>query len=164
MTAYKLTNTGGYTQQGKVSETYWSVGETVRPQGTGTGPCGPGVLHLYASPEEAVLYDLIHGRYTQMPGVRCFHVEAEIAGDDGLKQWTTEPVIVVEEMPLPEITTTERVAWAICLAPHPSTRDWAVAWLAGTDRSWAAAAAAWAAGVDINLIEIAEAACGDLVM
>lgn len=31
--------------------------------------------------------------------------------------------------------TTLLTAYAVTLAPHPSTRGWAIAWLSGTDRS-----------------------------
>ena len=137
MIAYKLTGADGYTRRGQAGETLWEVDSTVKPQGEGTGPCGPGVLHLYASPEEAVLYNPIHANIG-LP--RLFLVEAAgIAGDDGLKQWTTGSVQVVEELDMPEITTEERVAFAICISPHVSTREWAVGWLLGADRSAAAA-------------------------
>ena len=44
---------------------------------------------------------------------------------------------------------TERMAWAIVLAPHPSTREWAIRWLSGEDRTtWAAWAAANAASAN----------------
>ena len=148
MKGYKLTDAAGFTRRGKDGETAWSVGATVAPAGKGSEPCGPGVLHFYGSPEEAMLYDPIHGDYT--PNARLFEIEVGVAETDGLKWWTAAPVKVLDEVKLPNITTEKRVAWAICLAPHPSTRDWAIGWLSGRDRSadaaWAAArAAAWVA-------------------
>jgi len=147
MKGYKLTNADAFTLRGKDGETAWSVGATVAPTGKGSEPCGPGVLHFYGSPEEAMLYDPIHGDYT--PNARLLEIEVGVAETDGLKWWTAAPVKVLDEVKLPNITTEKRVAWAICLAPHPSTRDWAIGWLSGRDRSadaaWAAARAAEAA-------------------
>lgn len=42
---------------------------------------------------------------------------------------------MVQELPLPVLTGEERIAFAICIAPHQPTRKWAVKWLSGTDRS-----------------------------
>jgi len=145
MTAYKLTDADGYTRYGREGETLWAVGKTVTPRGTGNKACGPGVLHLYASAEEAALYDPIHGGYTSEPH-RLYRVETDsITGDDGLKLWTTGSVRVLAEEPIPIIDVTCRVAWAICLSSHPVTRAWAVAWLSGEDRSGGAASAAQSA-------------------
>lgn len=146
MIGYKLTDADGYTRRGKVGETLWRVGATVSPVGEYGGmPCGPGCLHYYGSPEEAVLYDSIHGDYGA--SARLFRVEADGGETDGLKWWTTRPVLVTEELTLPEIDTDLRVAWAICVAPHPTTRKWAVGWLSGTDRSARSAVAARSAVV-----------------
>ena len=142
MTGYKVADADGYTRRGIDGETRWTVGDTVRPQGVGIEPCGPGVVHLYASPTEALLYDPVHGGYTKHAGARCFSVHAVMTGDDGLKQWTTRDVRVIEEVPFPSIALDERIAWAICVDPDPSIRDWAIAWLDGTDRSTDAAISA----------------------
>ena len=186
--AYKLTDKDGYTRRGKTGETLWSVGAVVEPTGSGTDPCGPGVLHAYVSPEVAVFADPVHGKYTAADRARLWKIRAR--GEwrtDGLKRWTREPVDVLEEVALPSITTEERIAFAICVAPHESTREWAVRWLDGSDRSvsavaraaeaagaaaaaeaaaWAAAAAratAWAAwavaaGRELDLVKLAEKA------
>lgn len=155
--AYKLVDRGGYSRRGQVGETSWlPVGTVARPTGKGTGPCGPGVLHAYVSPEVAAFGNFIHGA---IDNPRCLRVE--IVGEgawetDGLKRWTTSPLRVVEEVPVPALTTTERVAWAICIAPHVSTKEWAIRWLSGEDRSKKAAWAAWEAAA--NAWEAAKAA------
>jgi len=114
------------------------------------------VLHAYVSPEIAVFANPIHANIRDP---RCLRVEADEEWEnDGLKRWTTGACQVLGEVPLPVIATEERVAWAIVLAPHPATRDWAVGWLSGTDRSETAARAAeWAAWADAA----AEAAWAD---
>ena len=134
--AYKLTDSKGFTQRRRAGETLWKVGTTVVPTGSGNGPCGPGVLHAYISPEVAVLGNPIHA---EIQDPRLFRVEAEHWTTDGLKRWTTKPVNVLEELPIPVLTVGERVAWVICLIPSIVTRDWAVSWLSGADRSWNAA-------------------------
>jgi len=155
--AYKLTDAGGYTRLGREGETLWQVGSIVAPTGTGTEPCGPGVLHAYISPEVARFAQPIHGEAAKY--TRCF--EVEIAGDgewrtDGLKRWTTSSLRVLREIrELPELTLEERVAWAICIAPHPSTRNWAIGWLSGRDRS---AEAAWEAAWEAEEASAREAA------
>lgn len=139
-TAYKLTDRDGYTRRGQTGETLWGVGDTVRPTGQGSKECGPGVLHGYISPEVAVLGNPAHAN---IGNPRLFEIEADAPWQtDGLKRWTTGACIVVRELPLPTLTTEELVAWVICLASHASTREWAVGWLSGVDRSEAAALAA----------------------
>jgi len=153
---YKLTDRDGYTRRDLEGETLWVVGSTVVPTGTGSAPCGPGVLHAYSSPEVAALANPIHANIYQP---RCYRAEL-VGGEwqtDGLKRWTTSPLRVIKEVSLPVLTREERVAWAILLAPHPVTRELAIGWLSGRDRS---AAAAWAAAATQAawVAEVAEAA------
>ncbi len=150
--AYKLVDQDGYTRRGASGETLWlPVGTRVAPTGVGSAPCGPGVLHGYIEPEVAVLANPIHARII-VP--RLLRIESGAPWQtDGLKRWTTHACNVVVELPLPTLTTTELVAWVICISPHATTREWAARWLSGEDRSYAAAAcaaeaakaAAWAA-------------------
>lgn len=156
MRLFKLTDRDGVTRRGLPGETRWVVGETVAPTGDGYRPCGPGVLHLYGSPEEAVLYDPIHANYYGQTA-RLFEVEVgdEGARTDGAKWWTGQAVRVISELPLPVISITEMVSWAICLDPHSTPREWAVDWLSGHDRS---TSSAWAVGVCLARAWAAEAA------
>jgi hypothetical protein len=139
--AYKATDAAGYSRRGLSGETLWTEGTIVRPTGVGTLPCGPGVLHAYASPEAAVLLHRCHCVSLS----RIFRVLASEWQSDGIKRWTSSPVEVIKEVAVPEIALLERTAWAICISPHPSTREWATEWLSDMDRSPAAASAAYTA-------------------
>lgn len=148
---YKLTDPDGYTRRGQPGETRWlpAAGQTVAPAGVGRDPGGPGVIHAYASPEEAALYDPVHARYG--PGARAIRVEVAEAdlGDNGLQLWTPHPVVVPaqDSGALPDIPGQERVAWALCFAPHPATRSWAVRWLSGDPQAHTLAGVAAAIAV-----------------
>jgi hypothetical protein len=132
--AYKLVDQDGYTRRGETGERLWlPAGTRVAPTGRGTGPCGPGVLHGYISPEVAVLANPMHAAISSPRLLRISAAKPWLT--DGLKRWTTGSCKTVEELPLPQISITELAAWAICLAPHEVTREWAIAWLRGTDRS-----------------------------
>ena len=50
------------------------------------------------------------------------------------------------------LTLEEQIAQAICLAPHLSTRAWAVRWLSGEDRTAKAAEAAWSAATALSSV------------
>ena len=137
-TAYKLTDQAGYTRRGATGETLWlPVGSIVVPTGVGSKPCGPGVLHAYIAPEVAMLANPSHANI-QNP--RLFRIESDRPWTtDGLKRWTTGTCTVVEELPVFVLPVEEVIAWAICLAPHPVTRKWAIGWLSRKDRTIKAA-------------------------
>jgi hypothetical protein len=107
------------------------------------------VLHHYAHPALALLFNPIHAN---IENPRLFEIEIDEECDtDGLKGWCRAQRII-RELPPPEITTVQRVAFAIyCAYPTASAgwRTWADKWLSGEDRSseaaWAAEAAAEAA-------------------
>lgn len=141
-TYYKLVDRNGYSRRGVSGETCWlPIGKTVKPTGKGKSACGPGVLHMYGSALEAVLYNPVHANI-KSPRLLKVSASTALVNGDGLKMWTTGKVKVVAELELPEVTIEQKVAWAICLAPHSSTRLWAINWLTGKDRSREAAAAA----------------------
>ena len=160
--AYKLTDSDGYTRRGKEGETLWKVGAVVEPQGEGSAPCGPGVLHAYISPEVAIFCNPVHA---EIKHPRCFEVELAAGGTwstDGLKRWTMSSLRVVREVALPELALEMLVAWAIVMAPHKSTRAWAVNWLNGTscsaEAAWSAARSARSAAEAARSARSAEAA------
>jgi hypothetical protein len=76
---------------------------------------------------------------------------------DGLKRWTQGQCTTRDELATPVLTMDERVAWAICLSPHESTRQWAINWLSGKDRSAASAWAAWSAAWPASYVALAAA-------
>jgi len=148
MIVYKLTNQDCCTR----GDTLWTPGKWRKTSGVGD-LCGPGWLHFYSDPLVAVLLNPIHGA---IASPRLWEAEAggEMKADHGLKAGSTR-LRVVREIPLPEITTEQRVRFAICCAwevcHDVAWRSWAKSWLsgAGAGRSEpaanAAADAAWAA-------------------
>lgn len=122
-----------------------------------TGPCDPctaRAVHAYTDPLLAVLMDPVHGRYGT--SARLWTARMRIVGTDGSKVWGRR-MTIGEEIPLPVVTTEQRVRFAILAAltvyDEPGWVAWAHGWLDGTDRTtaraatWpeAAAEAAWAA-------------------
>jgi hypothetical protein len=156
---FKLTDQDGYTRRGTSGETLWlPLGTKIKPLGKGSEPCGPGVLHLYQSEIEAVLYNPLHANI-QSPRLFCVRPLGKQKIDtDGLKCWTGGRVQTVEEVVIPSITQEQIIAWSIVVSPHRSTREWAVDWLSGKDRSARAAEAAWAARAAWAAARAAEAA------
>ena len=148
MKLYKLTDADAKTRGG----TEWGPG--VSHSGTGEGKlCGPGWIHAYADPLLAVLLNPIHACF---PRPRLWEAEGEVSKTDGLKVGC-RTVTTSREIPLPEITTAQKVAFAILavkeVCDDPAWNAWADRWLSGEDRSesaaWSAAesarSAAWSA-------------------
>jgi hypothetical protein len=135
----------------------WEIGKKQTTSGEGE-LCGPGYLHYYHHPLLAVLLNPIHA---DLKNPKLFEVEAggTHKDDNGLKGGCTE-MTLVKEIELPEITTTQRVAFSILtsLDVHKGKgyKEWAENWLSGKDRSesaarsaesaaWSAARSAWSA-------------------
>ena len=137
-TIYKLTDRNMQTHNGF----QWTMNSTETADGEGD-LCGPGFLHAYTDPLLAVLLNPIHA------DIRCprlFRAEGTIKKTDhGLKVGCTE-MTLTEELPLPVITTTQRVAFGILCAKEvykdAGWTRWADNWLSGKDQAEAAAAAA----------------------
>lgn len=144
-TLYKLTDQDGYTRRDYDNACLW--GEDVSHSGTGEGElCGPGYIHAYTHPLLAVLLNPIHAKFHSP---RLWEAEGKIAKSDrGLKVGCAT-LKTIREMPLPVVTTEQRVRFAILCAKTVCTDAawlaWASGWLDGTDRTVRAAAAAWAA-------------------
>lgn len=141
MKLYKLTDQNLQTYKG----TQWKNGERKTASGTGD-LCSSGWLHAYEHPLLAVLLNPIHANFDDP---RLFEAEGKIGKRDGqLKVGCTE-LTLTKEIPLPIITTEQRVKFAIACAltvdQSPEFRAWASKWLTGKDRSEEAAKAAWAA-------------------
>lgn len=123
----------------------WELGETNHAGVPGTQMCTDQVLHCYADPYLAVLLNPLHA---DIKNPRLFKIAVpEVVATDGLKH-ASKSQALLEELPLPVITTQERVRFAITCAlqvhPEGPFAEWAQRWLTGMDRS---AAAARAAGV-----------------
>jgi hypothetical protein len=158
-TRYKLTDQFLRTHNGF----QWAPGVWAKTDGTGD-LCGPGWLHCYASPLLAALLNPIHAKIENPRLWKC-EVRGEVKTDRGLKEGWTE-MRLTAEIALPEISTEQRVRFAILCAKQvyhdPGWNQWANGWLDGTDRAEAAAAAeeaAEAARADLNLKKIAKQAC-----
>src|SRR5574343_327403 len=154
MIRYKLTDRDGYTRRGKSNETKWGPGVTHTANGTG-GLCTDGVIHSYASPLLAVLMNPIH---MDIESPRLWEAECDsLVEDDGMKGGSRS-LTTIREIDVPEVTTEQRVRFAILCAlevySEPGFVTWANAWLDGIDRS-KAAAAAWAAAAAARAAEAA---------
>ena len=163
---YKLTNRDMTTHGGF----RWELGKQATAPGEGE-LCGPGWLHCYSDPLLAVFLNPIHAN---IKNPRLFRAEAggKSKHDHGLKSGYTK-MTLIEEIPMPDITTEQRVRFAILctmkIYHDPAYVSWAEGWLSGKDRSVAAAEAAaqatawaarasWAARAAAEAAEIAEAA------
>ena len=137
----KLTDSKGQTQ----NQTQWGEGVTHRATGEGTDMCTDNVIHYYESPEIAIFANPIHANYNKdMMLMWEFKPEHKI-NHDGLKSACKEGT-TIRQVPIPSITTEQRVAAAIKIAllTYNDERfvDWAEKWLSGENRSAGAAKAA----------------------
>jgi hypothetical protein len=149
-TLFKLTDEHGYTRQGHPNALLWGPGVTHTATGKRQELCTDGVIHAYTDPLLAMIFNPIHASYHP---ARLWRAEGEVIASDALKVGVRS-LTVLEEIDLPEISTAQRVrfailcAWEVC--DDPAWRQWAERWLDGTGRSekaaaWAALAAAAAA-------------------
>lgn len=151
----KLTDENGQTRNG----TQWGPGVTHTATGAlGQPLCSDGWIHFYESPEMAAFMNPAHGDFRR-PQLWSVSAEPEIR--DGELKCGARTVTTVERIPLPEITTKQRVEIAIrlvlCVYKEPKFVVWAEKWLSGEDRTaraareteavWAAAAKAAVAAV-----------------
>lgn len=132
---YKLTTQDNKTRKGHYNETTW--GEGVSHFGTGEGNlCGPGWIHAYTSPLLAVLMNPVHAN---IGNPKLWEAEGEVVlSDRGLKVGC-RTLTTVREIPLPEVTITQRIAFAILctkeVCKDAAWNAWANKWLSGEDRS-----------------------------
>jgi hypothetical protein len=162
MLIYKLTDEHGRTQ----GDTQWDKNVTNyanlnRPPEL----CSDGVIHVYLSPELAVLLNPIHVNF-QTP--RLWEAEGDIAASEWMLKAGCRSLTTIKELELPKCDSETRIRFAIFCAlsvykDDHSLNEWAENWLGGHDRtaaaalaaarsvlgaaeaSWAARAAAWAA-------------------
>lgn len=145
MIKYKLTDRNMRTHNG----CQWAVGKPRITDGSG-GLCGPGYMHYYHHPLLAVLLNSIHAN---IPDPLLWEVRAtgKHLDDNGLKGGCTW-MVITRELPLPVVTTEQRIRFGILCAlevyREPSFIAWAEKWLSGEDRSREAAAYAAAYAAD----------------
>jgi len=141
-TVYKLTNRDMTTYVGF----RWEIGKQATASGKGD-LCGRGWLHCYSDPLLAVLLT----NHADMENPRLFRAEAggKSKHDRGLQSGYTR-MALIEEIPVPDVTTEQRVRFAILCSlkvyHDPAYVSWAEGWLSGKDRSddaaWIAATTA----------------------
>ena len=152
MIGYKLTDANARTHD----SCQWGIGITHEATEPGVQMCTNQVIHWYTDPLLAVFANPIHANYNPARLWEC-EVGEKVNGD-ALKS-ASKSVTTLRELPLPVISTEQRVEIAIRLV-LPKCRNkkwlaWATKWLKGSDRTNAAAyAAAYAADATaiINLI------------
>ena len=145
MKMYKLV-TQDYTTRGGMK---WQIGVTNRATAEGNEMCTDQVLHCYADPYLAVLFN---PRHANIKNPRMLEIEcSNIVATDGLKHACKEQTPTAE-IELPQLTTRQKVLFAIkCSLSVYKTEDfvtWAENYISGADISVRAAnAAADAAGI-----------------
>ena len=139
MKLYKLTDENNYT----FNDTLW--GEGVSHSGTGEGKlCSSGWIHAYLSPELAVLLNPLHVGFSNP---KLWEAEGEVSlNDNGLKVGC-KTLTTIRQIPLPEFTINQIIAFGIYCAlevyKEESFVAWAESWLSGKDRSKKSANTAW---------------------
>jgi hypothetical protein len=144
MIKYKLTDRKLRTHK----KFQWEVGKWVLAEGNSKQKlCTNGWLHCYDSPLLAILHNPIH---TSIKNPRLWKVEVggECKNDRGLK-CGYQKMRLVKEIPVPEISLTQKIAYGILCAKRVYNDSkflvWADNWLSGKDRSSHAADASCAA-------------------
>jgi hypothetical protein len=147
ITVYKLTDADMFTRRGMAGETLWRVG-VPSPVLDGNTLCRAGIWHAYEHPLTAAFMDIVHADLGLNARLWRAHAPAIVTRDDCLKCGVSQ-LTLVEELPLPVISTAARVRAAIEAALSVYNESgfvaWASAWLSGEDRSALAARTARAA-------------------
>lgn len=134
-TLYKLTTQDYKTRVGFPEETQWGVNVTHTASGKGA-LCSNGWLHAYTHPLLAVLFNRMHANIDDPVLWEC---DGEIGiTDRGIKVGCTR-LTTIRTIPLPSITTEQRVHFAMLCAltiyDDPLFISWCNDWLSGKDRS-----------------------------
>jgi nucleotide-binding universal stress UspA family protein len=145
---YKLTDEQGRTRAREDNELTWTVGVEHRTACKGTRLCTADVIHAYEHPLIAVLMNPVHADFNPNT-MRLFVAEGEIVAREGQLKCGVHALKIVEEIPVPALTTEQRVKFAILCAKlvckDAAWNAWADKWLSSEDRSEEEAKAAWAA-------------------
>jgi len=131
MRLFKLTDENGQTYGG----CQWGVGVT--HTASGDGPlCSDAWIHAYTDPLLAALLNPIHAGFRSP---RLWEAEGVVGADDcGLKVGCAK-LTTLREIQVPEMSTAQRVAFAIHCAKgvysDAAWNRWADRWLSGEDRT-----------------------------
>ena len=141
-TYYKLTDH----QFKTFNNTKWGENITHIAKGRGNALCTSDCIHVYDHPLKAVFFNPIHARF-QKPVLWKCSISGIVARDStkiGVKACTT-----IHQVPLPIITTNQRIRAAIYFAQLTKCPTafsiWAARWLSGEDRTSTSAYAATSA-------------------
>jgi hypothetical protein len=140
MKKYKLTDQNLRTHNGF----QWEIGKEVTTDGKSDGLCNEHWLHYYHHPLLAVLLNPIHA---DISNPCLFEVKALGRHlDDRILKGGCTKMTLVKEIPLPEITLNQKIAFAILCSlevyKEKKYVKWVENWLNGKDRTYAAARAA----------------------
>jgi hypothetical protein len=143
MKCYKLTDENGQTQ----NKTQWGENVSNSASGESGQPlCSNGWIHFYTNPFLAVLMNPVHANFKSP---RLW--EAESSGEElhELLKSGSKTLTTIKEIPLPEISLIQKVAFSIlCGKEVYKDKDWtawADKWLSGEDRTTESAEVANAA-------------------
>jgi hypothetical protein len=135
MKAYKLTDKNGITK----NNTQWGPNVTHTASGTNRNLCSNGWIHFSKDPVLAVLLNPIHANFSSPKLWECetYGEELHAPLESGCKTLTT-----IKEIPLPNVTNIQRIAFAILCAKEVYKKSnwntWADKWLSAKDRTHAA--------------------------
>lgn len=140
---YKLTTQDGWTRKGHKNACHW--GEGVSHSGTGVGGlCTGAYIHAYTDQLLAVLLNPIHA---EIDNPALWEARGVVAASDGIKVGCVT-LRTIRRLPLPVVTTEQRVRFGILCAKRVYTEQtwtaWADGWLSAGNGSATAARAAQA--------------------
>ena len=150
----KLTDEHGSSREG----TLWAIGCTVEipERDRGLRLCSAGLLHVYEA-DSVHLPLMLNPRHAHIKGpVRAFEVSGHIVAREGQLKAGGHCFRVIRELPVPEITTEQRVLFAIMCAFE--TQGTCVSVASAAYAAYAASAADARAGLFSHL---AQEACTD---
>jgi hypothetical protein len=117
-------------------DTKWEIGTPITIAKEGVEMCSDQVLHCYNHPVLAVVFNPIHA---SIYNPKLFEIEVDkIVATDGLK-FASKSQTLIREISLPEITTKQKIEFAIKVAKlvykGKSWNSWANDWLSREDCS-----------------------------
>jgi hypothetical protein len=118
------------------NKTKWELNKTITVTKEGIQMCTDQVLHCYNHPLLALIFNPIHAKISNP---RLFEINVDaIVNTDGLK-YASKSQTLIKELTIPEITTEQRIEFAIRVAKlvckDTKWNTWADNWLDKSDRT-----------------------------
>jgi len=143
MIVYKLTDKDGRT----FGDCQWGEGISRKTRKEGATLCTDEVIHAYRDPYLAIFANPIQGGFDSETMLLWECEASNPVADDGLKIGVEE-LTTIRQIPIPCLSTEQIIKIAILSAKevykNKRWNKWADRWLSGKDRTFAAAAAAYA--------------------